>query len=455
MPPAPSDLNLDVREKNILLQIIRSRGLKGCTVTVAFARLALESNKSQDAVRRFLVSNAAFVLGGRPLRAVNKEFVRRRREGEDVFVATEHAWPARACASCAGPNEAWYLTGGGFDDNVHAALVREALPFAVCELCFRRWFCAQPDPVAVGLAVLPMVSTTMLDLQCLKAVARLGEASAARVAEALNLDVAVVELVLDALADDDRLSRQLDGDAATGRLAVVYGCDAKPDAGLVLSLARQTSPQGLFGFSELTAVRVRVPPGGFDVVRTAQDFCWLRDELGLLGGQSLPALPAFQHVGRFNASFLQSRVQALAVFLAHVTTRLPFRRQPATAAFFRPGFDFAKAGVEASGRPLSHSEGVLASRASASIRVVCRGLADTARESARAMEALGFALREAGMFAECDEWTTVAKAMLTNVATTDGDPLPADDVRAIVQHGIAKAAADARKWRLVKDLLLA
>ena len=237
----------------------------------------------------------------------------------------------RLCCLCGQVLIEWSLIGGGYGTNWFAALLREALPVAMCERCFRQGFYYTSSNVEmVGIAVLPDVevrSVRMNEIEkflvnCRRSYGR-GDFSCKKFLS----NSEIFDLV-----ERGIIHRSIHISRVRGKVSVLYNFEQKADDGLSL----QVDPQSRTVFVECYQT-------GWKCTRQFEDFVWLRANLIPLCNdaiaQNLPSLPFDFIIGK-------DVVSGLGKFLRYTCVHEPFCSSSALSAFLRPGMAIGRASVD-------------------------------------------------------------------------------------------------------------
>ena len=259
----------------------------------------------------------------------------------------------RKCMLCGGEHTNWELIGGGYEENWFAALLREAFPVVICELCFRTSFYKYEIAESVGIAILPDVE--MRSLRTLQIEKFLVDARRKYGSQAFSIDGHLSICEVDDLVKNRLLFRSIQISSDVHTLQVMFSFTPIPSDGILVSLSRfQTSIENIFGFSLDTVMEISCASTKYKCTRTLDDFVWLRNQLNnrlqqTCESQLLPYLPQEQYIGRFDERFLEIRVLAVENFLRLVCTTTCLNSSKALLTFLRSGFVIGRAvmGIEA------------------------------------------------------------------------------------------------------------
>lgn len=265
-----------------------------------------------------------------------------------IYYSLDSYFPAKSpCYVCDCENRHWKLIGGNYDAkyNKYVGLFRQIMPFVVCESCFREVFKNQQEPLPIGCVVCPEISPPF-EFRILQALRRaeMKELKPEQICKQLgdiSLDVLEDLLFKEMYLRKQLLNRRVCIDSVTGKIELFYYCNQTQEefdhaAALLhrisqeeerfsdfqLQLARKP-PLNSFGFLEDTLIEINVGDlSNLLVARSVSDFAWLREYLLLhfpkQAAISLPPIPPYFKLGRFNASFFNQRIKVLEKFLSVV-----------------------------------------------------------------------------------------------------------------------------------------
>jgi hypothetical protein len=356
-----------------------------------------------------------------------------------------------SCFVCGRRFDTWMLIGGGYDDNIYAAVLRESLPVVTCEVCFRKCFYGDNEVEEVGIAVLPdVIRRTNRSIEIEK---YLFNRKRSCTDQCFNPSEQLSSAEITCLLKEKRIFRAIDIDVELGTVQLLYSFAEIPNEGLYLFVAdppenRLSDDLLIEVFCLTSRLRCRHP---------VRDFFWLYDRLSREVYNVYKELPLISrnYTGSLSTvadiAYTNLQISNLEQFLRFVCVVNPYCQSPTLHSFFRSGFAIARALIEVEDEENAEfrSFGARVSQKSDQLRLISQSIKKISKIT-NSVHALTESIRNE-MISTCDrEKHFVGNRLFSTVSFQE---LNIESIEGFVNSQIACVQEEQKQWIHVNDFL--